>query len=168
MRKLSMRNLFLIGAALMMVVFAACSKDDGETYDPVPQFNRDVDSIKAYLKANTLTAIQDTATGIFYNISVPGNGKDTVKYRSTKVKTLYIGKLLSDVVFDSTTVTPREFAAGDVILGWQFALTKITKGGKIRVYLPSYYGYGRQAQTRIPANSPLIFDIELVDLTNPQ
>lgn len=168
MKRFSMRHLFLIGAALMMVFFAACSKDEGEAYDPTPQFNKDVDSIKAYLKAHSLTAVQDSLSGIYYNISAKGNGVDSVRYTNTKVKTLYTGKLLSDVVFDSTGTTPREFYVGQVIVGWQFALTRITKGGKIRVYLPSYYGYGRQAQNGIPANSPLIFDIELVDLTNPQ
>lgn len=167
MKRLSMRNFFLLGAALMMVFFAACSKDDGETYDPVPQFNKDVDTIKAYLKANNLVAAQDSVTGIFYNIVAPGNGRDSVKYNMTKVKTLYKGWLLSGTVFDSTGTTPREFYAGEVIVGWQFALTKITKGGKIRVYIPSYYGYGRQARQGIPANSVLIFDMELVDITNP-
>lgn len=166
MKRLSMRNFLLLGAVLMMGLFAACSKD-GDVYDPVPQFNRDVDSIKAYLKANNITAVQDSASGIFYKISEPGNGIDTVKSRNTKVKTLYIGKLLNGVIFDSTTVTPREFDAGGLIVGFQFGLTKITKGGKITVYMPSYFGYGTQARDKIPANSPLIFDITLVDVKNP-
>ncbi|SFO56879.1 peptidylprolyl isomerase/FKBP-type peptidyl-prolyl cis-trans isomerase FkpA [Chitinophaga sp. YR627] len=168
MKRFRMRHLLFIGAAMMMVFFAACSKDNTEPYDPTPQFNKDVDSIKAYLKAKNLTAIQDSVSGIFYNISAPGNGVDSVKYNTTKVNVLYTGKLLNDMVFDSTTgTTTREFYAGQVIVGWQFALTRISKGGKIRVYIPSYYGYGNQAKGNIPANSPLIFDIELVNLTNP-
>jgi FKBP-type peptidyl-prolyl cis-trans isomerase FkpA len=166
MKRLSMRNFLLLGAVLMMGLFAACSKD-GDVYDPEPQFNADVDTIKAYLKANSLPAVQDTASGIFYNISKPGNGIDSVKSIYTKVKTLYKGQLLSGVVFDSTTTEPREFDAGGVIKGFQFGLTKITKGGKIRVYMPSYYGYGTQSRDKIPANSVLIFDIELVDIKNP-
>jgi FKBP-type peptidyl-prolyl cis-trans isomerase FkpA len=166
MKRVSMRNFFLLGAALIMALFAACSKD-GDVYDPVPQFNADVDSIKAHLRKNSLVAVQDSASGIFYNITNPGNGIDTVKSRLTKVKTFYKGQLLSGVVFDSTTTEPREFDAGGVISGFQFALTKITKGGKIRVYLPSYFGYGTQANGKIPANSVLIFDIELVDVKNP-
>lgn len=166
MKRLSMRNFLLLGAVLMMGLFAACSKDN-DVYDPEPQFNADVDTIKAYLKANSLPAIQDSASGIFYHITNPGNGIDSVKNRSTKVKTFYKGQLLSGVVFDSTTTQPREFNAGDVIPGFQFALTRITKGGKIRVYLPSYFGYGTQSRDKIPANSVLIFDVELVDVTNP-
>jgi FKBP-type peptidyl-prolyl cis-trans isomerase FkpA len=166
MKRLSMRNFLLLGAVLMMGLFAACSKDQ-DVYDPEPQFNADVDTIKAFLRANSLPAIQDSASGIFYNITNPGNGVDSVKSTRTKVKTLYKGQLLSGVVFDSTTTTPREFAYSDVIGGFQFGLLKITKGGKIRVYVPSYFGYGTQPREKIPANSVLIFDIELVDLTNP-
>lgn len=167
MKKLSMRKFFLLGAVLVMALFAACSKDN-QTYDPVPQFNRDVDSIKAYLKAKNLVAVQDTASGIFYNISKVGNGIDSVKTVQTKIKALYTGQLLSGVVFDSTGTTPRDLGnAGSLIVGFQFALTKITKGGKIRVYLPSFYGYGPAVNKGIPANSVLIFDIELTDVTNP-
>lgn len=167
MKKLSMRKFFLLGAVLMMALFAACSKDN-QTYDPVPQFNRDVDSIKAYLKAKNLVAVQDSASGIFYNISYIGNGVDTVKSTMSQIKALYKGQLLSGAVFDSTGTTPRDLGrAGGLITGFQFALTKITKGGKIRVYLPSFYGYGPAENKGIPANSVLIFDIELTDITNP-
>ncbi|MCF6404756.1 FKBP-type peptidyl-prolyl cis-trans isomerase [Chitinophaga filiformis] len=162
-----MRRFFLLGAVLMMALLAACSKDD-QTYDPVPQFNRDVDSIKAYLQRTGLPAVQDTVSGIFYHISKVGNGVDSVKTVATKIKALYTGQLLSGHVFDSTGTTPRDLgAAGGLIVGFQFALTKITKGGKIRVYLPSFYGYGAAANPGIPANSVLIFDVELTDVTNP-
>jgi len=167
MKKVSMRKFFLLGAVLMMALFAACSKDS-QTYDPVPQFNRDVDSIKAYLAKNNLVAKQDTVSGIFYNISKIGNGVDSVKSTMSQIKALYTGQLLSGKVFDSTGTTPRDLGyAGGLIKGFQFALTRITKGGKIRVYLPSYYGYGPAENKDIPANSVLIFDVELTDVTNP-
>lgn len=165
MKRLRMRNFLLLGV-LMMVFFAACSKDE-DVYDPNPQLKADVDTIKAYLKKNNLTAVLDSASGIFYNISASGNGVDSVKYNNTKVKTLYTGKLLTEVVFDSTGTTPREFTAGSLIPGFQFALTRITKGGKIRVYIPSFWGYGREGSgSKIPPNAPLIFDVELVDVSN--
>ncbi len=167
MKKLSMRKFFLLGAVLMMALFAACSKDN-DTYDALGQFNKDVDSIKAYLKAKNLVATQDSASGIFYNISAIGNGVDSVKSTKSQIKALYTGQLLSGKVFDSTGTTPRDLGyAGSLITGFQFALTKITKGGKIRVYLPSYFGYGPAVNNDIPANSVLIFDVELTDVTNP-
>lgn len=167
MKKLSMRKFFLLGATLMIALFAACSKDN-DTYDPVPQFNRDVDTIKAYLKNNNIQAIQDTASGIFYQITKEGNGVDSVKSTASKVKVFYTGRLLSGTVFDSTKTEPAEFTAGNLIVGFQFGLTKLSKGGKVTVYIPSFYGYGPSGNGRIPGNTVLIFDIELVDVTNPQ
>jgi len=164
MKKLRMRSFLFLGV-LMMVLFAACSKDE-DVYDPAPQLRADVDTIKAYLKKNNLTATLDSSSGIFYNIAAPGNGVDSVKYTSTKVKTLYTGKFLSDIVFDSSGTTPAEFYAGNVIPGFQFGITRITKGGKIRVYIPSQWAYGRQGSGKVPPNTPLIFDIELVDINN--
>src|SRR5687767_11420939 len=91
MKRVSMRNFFLLGAALIMALFAACSKD-GNVYDPVPKFNADLISIKAHLRKTSLVAVQDSASGIFNNITNPGNGIDTVKSGFTKVKTFYKGQ----------------------------------------------------------------------------
>jgi FKBP-type peptidyl-prolyl cis-trans isomerase len=167
MKRASMRNLVLLGG-LFLVLLAACSKDK-DVYDPGPQLTKDMATIKAYLTAHNLTATLDSSTGIYYNIVASGNGVDSVKYFGTTVDVLYTGRLMADSsVFDSTTgTTTRNFTYNNVIGGWQFGLTKITKGGKIKLYLPSYWGYGTQAQTGIPANSILIFDIEMVNLHNP-
>jgi len=40
----------------------------------------------------------------------------------------------------------------------------IKKGGKIKLLIPSALGYGSNAAGSIPANSVLIFDIELLDV----
>lgn len=167
MKRVSMKSILLLGG-LFLVLLAACKKDD--PYDPIPQLNKEVAEIKAYLEENNLTATLDSASGIYYNLIEPGNGVDSVKYFGTKVKVLYTGRLMSDstIVFDSTGITPREFVYNDLIGGWQFGLRQMTKGGKIKLYIPSFWAYGNQAQNGIPANSTLIFDMELLDLTNPQ
>ncbi|SEV90530.1 peptidylprolyl isomerase/FKBP-type peptidyl-prolyl cis-trans isomerase FkpA [Chitinophaga sp. YR573] len=160
-----MRKLVLL-SGLFLVLLAACKKD--KDYDASPQLKADVATIKAYIDTHHLVATLDTATGIYYNVTVPGNGVDSVKYFGTTVNVLYTGRLMADsTVFDSTGTTPRTFTYSGLIGGWQFGLTKITKGGKITLYLPSYWAYGRQAQPGIPANSILIFDIEMTDLKNP-
>jgi peptidylprolyl isomerase len=58
--------------------------------------------------------------------------------------------------------TPIEFPLGRLIKGWQEGIPLISIGGKITLYLPPSLGYGAVAQQNIPANSILIFDIELV------
>jgi len=56
---------------------------------------------------------------------------------------------------------PREFSLAGVIKGWQEGIPKIGKNGKIKLMIPSALGYGASEFGSIPANSVLIFDIEL-------
>ncbi|WP_293312427.1 FKBP-type peptidyl-prolyl cis-trans isomerase [Pedobacter sp. UBA5917] len=144
--------------------FAACKKntsiDDG--YDPTPQFKADTAAIGAFVKNNAITGIKDP-NGIFYQVIEPGSGNVTY-FTSTKITADYEGRLLNGTIFDSTKGTPASFLLGNVIVGWQFGIQKIQKGGKIRLIIPSYYAYGRQSSSSVPANSVLDFTITLTDV----
>jgi FKBP-type peptidyl-prolyl cis-trans isomerase FkpA len=164
-----MRNLLLFCTLFMAVVFAACSKSDDVTQviDPLPQYKKDTAAIRAYLEANSLDAVKDSS-GIFYKIIEPGNGKDSIDKTQQKAvaEVKYTGKLLNGQVFDSTaTGKTATFGYHYVIGGFQFAIGKLTKGGRIIVYVPSYFGYGPENNGPIPANSVLIFDVELVNVS---
>ena len=64
--------------------------------------------------------------------------------------------------------TPLEFQLGQVIAGWQEAIQLLKKGGKGKFLIPSTLAYGeRGAGANIPPNSPLVFDIELIDFVDP-
>ena len=65
---------------------------------------------------------------------------------------------------DSSTAVPTEFAVSNVITGWATALQSMHAGDRWMVYIPSELGYGESKQATIPANSTLIFDIDLVDV----
>jgi FKBP-type peptidyl-prolyl cis-trans isomerase FkpA len=54
---------------------------------------------------------------------------------------------------------------GQLIVGWQKGLPLISSGGKITLYIPPSLGYGSAAAGSIPANSILIFDIELISVS---
>ncbi|WP_231427506.1 MULTISPECIES: FKBP-type peptidyl-prolyl cis-trans isomerase [Pedobacter] len=147
-------------------LFAACKKtDEGEAYDPTPQFKADTAAIGAFVKANNIQGVKDPS-GIFYQIIEPGAG--TITYTTaTQITSNYEGKLLNGTVFDSTKGTPIKFSLGGVISGWQFGIPKIQKGGRIRLIIPSYYAYGtRSPSSLVPANSILDFNITLTDVTN--
>lgn len=144
--------------------FAACKKDTVvEAYDPTPQFQADTTAIRAFVKANNITALKDSY-GIFYQIIQPGSG--SVAYSATtKITADYEGKLLNGTIFDSTKGTPISFTLGGVITGWQIGIQKIQKGGKIRLIIPSYFAYGTASpSTLVPANSILDFTITLTDV----
>ncbi|MBO9672790.1 MAG: FKBP-type peptidyl-prolyl cis-trans isomerase [Sphingobacteriaceae bacterium] len=142
---------------------AACKKNvPVDDYDPTPQFKADTAAISAFVKTNNIPATKD-ASGIFYQIIAPGSGN--VSYQTSTVITAdYEGKLLNGTIFDSTKGTPVSFKLGNVILGWQFGIQKIQKGGKIRLIIPSYFAYGRSSSGTVPANSILDFTITLTDV----
>ena len=76
----------------------------------------------------------------------------------------YKGYLLDGAVFDETTGNNTVvFFLSQVIRGWQVAVPLLQKGGKGMFIIPSGLGYGRAPQPRIPGNSILIFEIELVN-----
>lgn len=117
--------------------------------------------------ANTLpeTYTRDTS-GVYYSIINAGTGTEEVKASST-IKAVYKGTLFNGVVFDEATVAkPLELTLSSLVMGWQYAVPKIKKGGKIKILIPSYLAYGSSARNLIPAYSPLYFEIELLDVTN--
>lgn len=80
----------------------------------------------------------------------------------------YTGKLPDGKKFDSSVDrgTPFKFTlgAGEVIKGWDVGVAGMTVGEKRTLTIPPEMGYGDRAQGPIPANSTLIFDIEMVGL----
>lgn len=116
---------------------------------------------------------QKTASGLYYVVTQPGPGPKPV--RSDNVKVHYTGKLLDGKVFDSSLNNPRnpqnkpidfQVGIGMVIPGWDEGLQLIPKGSKATFIIPSGLAYGAQGSPPvIPANSVLVFDVELLDVT---
>jgi FKBP-type peptidyl-prolyl cis-trans isomerase len=84
----------------------------------------------------------------------------------------YTGKLIDGTIFDSNVlpqfghVEPFEFTlgAGQVIKGWDEGLVGMKIGEKKTLTIPPEKGYGNRAIGKIPANSTLIFDVELLGI----
>lgn len=95
----------------------------------------------------------------------PGNG---VKPKvGSKVNVHYTGKLTNGKVFDSSVQrnTPFTFnlGKGEVIRGWDEGVAQMSVGEKAFITCPPDYAYGNQAVGGvIPANSTLIFEVELL------
>jgi FKBP-type peptidyl-prolyl cis-trans isomerase FkpA len=142
---------------LLAVTFFSCEK--GLT--PEQQLQADIEKIKEYLDKKNLTA-QSTASGLHYIIEVSGSGSHPGP--SSTVTVNYVGRLLkNEEIFDQTTTGPRTFELQGLIEGWQEGIPLLKKGGKGKFFVPSALGYGPFGSGSIPANAPLIFDIELVD-----
>jgi FKBP-type peptidyl-prolyl cis-trans isomerase FkpA len=96
--------------------------------------------------------------GFYYTIHSAGSGtKPTI---CSNVTVNYTGKLTTGSTFDSANGI--SFDLNRLIVGWQAGIPLIAPGGSITLYLPPSLAYGSQAQTGIPANSILVFRIDLV------
>ncbi len=74
----------------------------------------------------------------------------------------YVGKLSDGTVFDQSQ-QPTPMPVSGVVPGFSEGLKQMSKGGKYRLTIPPALGYGSKANGPIPANSTLVFDVELVD-----
>lgn len=111
-----------------------------------------------------------TDSGLEYKEIKIGDSKYPEK--GDKVIVHYTGKLEDGTVFDSSVErnVPFEFTLGQgrVIKGWDEGLSTMKIGGKRTLIIPPDLGYGsRGAGDRIPPNSTLIFEIELLDIKKP-
>lgn len=126
---------------------------------------------KAYLEKNKAKeGVVTTESGLQYEVLQAGEG-DKPKAEDT-VKVKYKGMLIDGTVFDSTEKNggePIEFPLNRVIAGWTEGLQLMSKGAKYRFVIPSALAYGdRDMGDVIPANSTLVFEVELLDFKAPE
>ena len=93
--------------------------------------------------------------------SGPENGKQPTP--SSVVSCHYLGRTIDGKCFDTSLGGyPLAIRLRDLIEGWIIALQQMHVGDKWEIYIPSELGYGNFSQPGIPANSTLIFEIELL------
>jgi FKBP-type peptidyl-prolyl cis-trans isomerase len=123
---------------------------------------------KAYLEANrTKEGVIVLPSGLQYKVIKEGTGNTPVA--TDKVKTHDRGTLIDGTEFDSSYKRgkPAEFPVTGVIKGWIEALQLMKEGGKWELYIPADLAYGSRARPGMPANSTLIFEIELIEIVKP-
>jgi FKBP-type peptidyl-prolyl cis-trans isomerase FkpA len=101
-----------------------------------------------------------TPSGLGYTMLHAGTGAKPAADATVLVN--YIGYLsATGAVFDQAMQTPMP--VGGVIPGFSEGLQLLAKGSIARLCIPASMGYGTQAAGSIPANSDLIFQVELLD-----
>ncbi len=171
-----MKQALVAGILIGFVFLQSCSKAD----DPVctkevsadviarvekDKLAEDIVKIDAYLASKGITALSEP-NGVRYVINKQGTGV-TIFCLENKIKVKYKGSLLvSGNQFDSNSTGVTFTLSGSIILGWKLVMPKIQTGSTVTLYIPSGFCYGAfvAADGKIPANSNLIFEIELLEI----
>ena len=101
-----------------------------------------------------------TASGLRYEVITAGNGPKPTDKDVALVN--YKGTLLDGTEFDASR-QPTPLPVAGMIPGFSEGLKLMSKGAKYRFWIPPELGYGARASGPIPANSTLVFEVELVD-----
>ena len=112
------------------------------------------------------TLFKTTKSGLKYAIIKEGEGELVGKDKQATVH--YSGFLLDGSKFDSSVERDEPFTfvagVGQVIPGWDEGVQLMKKGSKARLIVPANLAYGDRDLGKIPPNSTLIFDVEVLDV----
>ena len=184
--KFSLRRLgALVGSATLALSLAACSNASSTSSTSSPA-SIDYSACATDDSAEQDANVDRSASGSFPDVTgedkpviAAGTGaepttKALVKTLSAgdgaivcpgaKVKVNYVGALWNGTVFDSSYERgePAEFSLTQVVKGWTYGLAHARVGDRLEVVIPASLGYGSQAKGTIPANSTLVFVVNIL------
>ncbi len=136
------------------------------------------EALAKYVADNNIKATPDEE-GLYIIVNKKGNGQKVEIGRQVAIN--YTGRLLDGKVFDTSVESvakengvydsrrpyePLSYRVGEqsLIRGWEKGIINQPAGSKLTLIIPSSLGYGPQTIGSIPANSSLIFDIEIVSV----
>lgn len=138
-----------------------------------PQLGKDLDSIARYVAEHEIMNVQAHPRGLQYTVQSQGTGPAPGLYDQVKIR--YTGRLIKkdqEAFINNVEQGPTaDFSSRPVNYppGLGLGLQLMRAGGKTTFYVPSALGFARTASTPIPANSILIYEVELLEvIPNPQ
>jgi len=149
-----MKNYYLFFFTLIVMLSMSCRNEE-------KQFEDDLEAIENYIAENNLDA-QSTASGLHYVVLEEGTGTVNPDIFS-QVEVTYRGEFLSGEIFEKQD-DPTSFALSGVIEGWREGLQLMTTGAKFQLLIPSRLAYGESGRGNIDPDTPLFFEIELLDV----
>ena len=124
-------------------------------------------SLENFMQKNNIKA-EKMRDGLFCTTITEGSGEALRQGEYVKIR--YVGKLLNGKTFDESPVgEPFVFQIGyrQVVTAWDMALVRLKIGAKVKLYVAPQLAYGTSGiGDVIPANAPLIYEIELLEKLN--
>lgn len=129
----------------------------------INKVNKSVATIDEYIDRNNLVTTElDEGVHIIYR----EEGDATRANIDDIVRISYEGRLTNELVFDQSD--DASFQLSTLINGWIIGLQEIGIGGDATLLIPAEQAFGDQDNGPIPANSPVIFDIKIIDVERSQ
>jgi FKBP-type peptidyl-prolyl cis-trans isomerase FklB len=127
---------------------------------------QNLEAAEAFMAENTSKeGVKTLPSGLQYKVIQEGSGATPAA--TDKVTVHYRGTLTDGTEFDSSYSRnkPASFAVNRVVPGWTEALQLMQEGDKWLLFIPPKLGYAeRGAGSKIPPNSALIFEVELLSV----
>lgn len=131
------------------------SEDDKASFDQ---------TIERYIAKKKDWKLTKSDSGLYMEVLQEGTGEEPVIFGS-EVTVAYKGQLLNGQVFDTKTVKgPLKSNLKGLIMAFQEGLLGQKAGAKLRLIVPPHLGYADNELEKIPANSVLVFEVELLEV----
>jgi len=162
------KNIFVFIVLIIFIAVAAWlfmkkgeSVDSGAGLFTSPSPSSTANSSSPLSSAGKIITMEN---GLQMQDLVVGTGVEAKKGELVTVN--YVGTLTNGQKFDSSYDRNQPFqfilGTGMVIQGWDLGVAGIKVGGKRKLVIPAALGYGERANGPIPANSILVFEVELL------
>lgn len=162
MHKTIISSLFV--AAVVAAPFSNLVAQSAKQMEEYKKLAKRDAAIEKYLADNKIENVKTSPDGFYYVIDKEGNGAFPQVGKTVNVH--YVGTRLDGKKFDSSRDRGKPFdfplGQGRVIKGWDKGIPLFREGSRGKLFLPADVAYGANgAGADIPANTPLIFDIEV-------
>ena len=150
----------ILAAVAVGIAFTACTPEAPVAPAPTIEETTFASSLNI-----TLSSMTKTTSGLYYQDTQAGGGVAAANGNQLTVH--YTGYLSNGTSFDTSigkSPFPFTLGAGAVIKGWDEGLVGVKVGGTRKLVIPPSLGYGASAQPSIPANSILVFTVQLVSI----
>ena len=110
-----------------------------------------------------------TDSGLAYKVARSGPASGLHPRLGDQVRVSYEGRLTDGTVFDSSAANggPLTMTVGQLVPGWNEALQLMRPGDDWTLYVPPGLGYGDEPSGPIPANSVMVFRLQLLAIVPP-